>query len=171
MILKDALIHLRTPTQVVTDMATPIRILHVEDNPRFRELTSMSLEEESDDFVVESVANVGEGLDRLSNAEFDCIVADYDLPESDGLDFLQSIREDHPDLPFILFTGQGSEEIASEAISAGVTEYMQKEDAVDQFTVLAQRIENCVAQHRAEQETARTKQRLEELSNTLNDCL
>jgi DNA-binding NtrC family response regulator len=54
------------------------------------------------------------------------------MPGVDGLEFLASVREEYPDLPFILFTGKGSEEIASEAISRGVTDYLQKETGTDQ---------------------------------------
>lgn len=48
------------------------------------------------------------------------------MPGLDGLDVLERVRGEYPDLPFILFTGKGSEEIASDAISKGVTDYLQK---------------------------------------------
>lgn len=43
-----------------------------------------------------------------------------------------------------LFTGKGSEEVASEAISAGVSDHLQKESGTDQYAILANRIENLV---------------------------
>jgi PAS domain S-box-containing protein len=74
------------------------------------------------------------------------------MPTTDGLEFLQIVREKYPDLPFILFTGQGSEEIASEAIAAGVTDYMQKGGGSDQYEVLSNRVQNAVERYRTQQQ-------------------
>jgi DNA-binding NtrC family response regulator len=60
------------------------------------------------------------------------------------LEFLDRLRQHRSELPFILFTGKGNEEIASEAITAGVTDYLQKETGTDQYRVLANRIHNSV---------------------------
>ena len=51
----------------------------------------------------------------------------------DGLAFFGAVRDINLDLPFILFTGKGSEKIASEAFSAGVTDYLQKSTEVEQY--------------------------------------
>ena len=93
----------------------PVRILHVDDEPDFADLTAIHLERERDDFEVVTATSATEGLERLAESDIDCIVSDYDMPGMDGLEFLEAVREECPDLPFILFTGRGSEEIASEA--------------------------------------------------------
>jgi len=67
-----------------------------------------------------------EALDRLSSEDIDCLVAGHDLPVMDGVAFLESVRETRGDVPFVLFTGSGSEAVASRAISAGVTDYVRK---------------------------------------------
>lgn len=103
-----------------------IRILHVDDEPDFAEMTATFLEREDDRFDVEIATSPNEGLNHLKLESFDCIVSDYNMPTRDGIEFLKDVRDDHPDLPFILYTGKGSEEIASDAISAGVTDYLQK---------------------------------------------
>jgi PAS domain S-box-containing protein len=79
----------------------------------------------------------------------------------DGLEFLDVVREEYPNLPFILFTGKGDEEIASEAISRGVTDYLQKGTGTDQYAVLANRITNVVRRYRAEQEVQNGYQAME----------
>jgi len=132
-----------------------ITVLHVDDEPDFADLVSIYLEREGDSLEVLTETSGKAGLDRLDTDDIDCIVSDYDMPRMDGLEFLQAVREDYPDLPFILFTGKGSEEIASDAISAGVTDYLQKGSGTDQYTVLANRIENAVHQYRAAQEVER----------------
>lgn len=73
--------------------------------------------------------------------------------------------------PFILFTGKRNEEIASEAISAGVTDYMQKEGGTDQYTVLANRVRNAVRQYRSEQEAEQMQRRLKEVTGSSTDCI
>lgn len=103
-----------------------IRVLHVDDEPALAELTADFLRREDDCFTVETARSASEGLEQLSHDDFDCIVSDYDMPGRNGIEFLKSVRKNYSDLPFVLFTGKGSEEIAGEAISAGVTDYLRK---------------------------------------------
>lgn len=132
-----------------------IRILHVDDNPDIAAMTETFLERENERFTVETMTNTREALNRVAANPPDCIVSDYDMPGLNGLEFLEAIREDYPELPFILFTGKGSEEVASDAISAGVTDYLQKESATSQYAVLANRILNAVEGFVAQQERQR----------------
>jgi len=118
------------------------------------------LKREDDRFAVETATSASEGLDRLAADDFDCIVSDYQMPEQNGIEFLEYIREEYPDLPFILYTGKGSEEVASDAISAGVTDYLQKDGGTTQYTVLANRIRNAVENYYAQMELADREQRL-----------
>jgi PAS domain S-box-containing protein len=129
-----------------------VRVLHVDDDQQILDLTSEFLDRTDKAFSVVGETSAVEGLNRLQQEEFDCIVSDYDMPNTDGLEFLEIIREQHPDLPFILYTAKGSEEVASEAVSAGVTEYMQKEASTEQYTVLANRIQNAVERYRSQQQ-------------------
>ncbi|MFC7019192.1 MULTISPECIES: PAS domain S-box protein [Haloarcula] len=132
-----------------------IRVLHVDDDPEFTELTATFLQQEDDRFVVESASSAAEGLDHLETSVPDCVVSDYDMPGDNGLAFLETVRSEHADLPFILYTGRGSETVASEAISAGVTEYLQKSGGTEQYAMLANKISNAV--ERMEAEVARKR--------------
>ena len=137
-----------------------IRALYVADDPEFAAVAATFVERENDRFDVEVETSTDAALDRLDGERFDCIVSDYDMPTRNGIEFLQAVRAEYPDLPFILYTGKGSEEVASDAISAGVTDYLQKATGTSQYTVLANRITNAVGTYRARTELAEREERL-----------
>lgn len=129
-------------------MPSTIRVLHVDDEPEFAELSADFIERHHDDIEVVTATSMQEALASLDE-DLDCIVSDYEMPEGTGIELLQHVRGRDPDLPFILFTGKGSEEIASDAISAGVTDYLQKRPGREQYEILANRIDHAVERHRA----------------------
>ena len=135
-----------------------IQILHVDDEPDFADLTKTFLEREDDSFTVETVTRADEGLKKIKDNSFACVISDYNMPDMNGLKFLQTVRENHPDLPFILFTGKGSEAVASDAISAGVTDYLQKGSGTEQYELLANRIQNAVRVRREAERADRQEQ-------------
>ncbi len=145
---------------MVKIMANQIRVLHVDDEPGFASMTGEFLERVDDRISTVAVTAVSAGLEHLEEEEFDCIVSDYEMPGQTGIEFLKEIRASNPDLPFILYTGKGSEEIAADAISAGVTDYLQKGRGTGQYDVLANRITNLVANYRTTQQLEESQQRL-----------
>jgi PAS domain S-box-containing protein len=140
----------------------------VDDEPDFVDLAAAFLEREYDQFTVETATSASDGLDRLADTEFDCIISDYDMPSQNGIEFLEAVRNEYPDLPFILYTGKGSEEIASEAISAGVTDYLQKGSGTDQYVVLGNRIKNAVKQFRSQQALTKRNRELRRYKQMIN---
>jgi PAS domain S-box-containing protein len=148
-------------------LSAPIRVLHVDDEPEVLELTATFLRRADDRLAVETATSAPAGLDRLAGEEIDCVVSDYDMPEMDGLAFLEAVRERHGDVPFVLFTGKGSEQVASDAISAGVTDYLQKSTGTEQYEILANRVRNVVAGHRSRAVLDERTRRLETLISNL----
>ncbi|MFC7073675.1 response regulator [Halovenus rubra] len=134
-----------------------VNILHVDDEPIATDLCKELLESKDFGFAVETANSAKDGLTILDSQPVDCIVSDYNMPGTDGLEFLASVRNKYPELPFILFTGKGSEAIASEAVSAGVTDYLQKGGGTEQYELLANRIRNAVEQHHSEQQLQETR--------------
>lgn len=155
----------------MSDPSGPIRVLHVEDEPEFASLVADFIERQDDRITVEAALNAEEGLERLTGADFDCVVSDFEMPGMNGIDLLEAVREEHPDLPFILFTGKGSEEVASEAISVGVDDYLQKRPGSSQFALLANRIKNAVSKYRAERDVERTRTRHRRLIEEATDAI
>ena len=133
----------------------PIRVLHVDDDSHVVELIKNRLEKMADQITVQTATTPKEGLSMLATNAVDCIISDYNMPTQNGIEFLHTVREEHSDLPFILYTSKGSEEIASEAITAGVTDYLQKEASPGHYQLLASRIKNSVSQYRAQKELGR----------------
>jgi len=142
-------------------MTSAIQVLHVDDESSFGDLVADFLEREEDRFDVVTETGAADGLERVEQNTPDCIVSDFQMPGKDGIEFLESVREEYPDLPFILFTGKGSEEVASDAISSGATDYLQKGSGTDQYKLLANRVKNAVEQHQSKQELQRERSRME----------
>ncbi len=134
-------------------MNDSVVVLHVDDDADDRERVRRRLERLDADVEV-LTATSGEGATAtLDRESVDCVVSAYRLPGTDGLALLEAVRERDPELPFVLFTDEGSEEVASEAISAGVSDYVEKDD--EGYALLATRIRRLVERHRARRQAAR----------------
>ena len=145
-----------------------IRILHVDDEPDFAKTAARFVKREDDRVEVITETDASAGLDLLRDGDFDGVISDYDMPTMDGLEFLTAVREEFSDLPFILFTGKGSEEIAAEAITAGVTDYIQKQTGTDQYKILANRLVNAVERYHAVRHTELSRRAMETASEGLS---
>lgn len=132
----------------------PIKLLHIDDDPSVLDLTGSFLEMELDAVELTTATGPADGLEQIHAKTFHCIVSDYEMPGRDGLELLAEVREQYPNLPFILYTGKGSEEIAAEAINAGVTGYFQK-GGPNQIRRLANRVRHAAAEHRTRIESER----------------
>ena len=128
-------------------MQERIRVLHVDDDDAFAALTAEMLETKAEAITVETANSASEGLEVLAEGGIDCVVSDYEMPGTDGIEFLRAVRERYPELPFVLFTGKGSETVAAEAVEAGVSGYMQK-SGTDTFDLLRNRIRSEVDDRR-----------------------
>lgn len=138
-----------TPSK--TETAT---ILHVSVDASQSNAFSREIQERTDLTVI-TTDTVNEALhifDTMDDVE--CIVSDYDIPDIDGLAFLQSVRAQNPSIPFILFTSEGNERVASKAITARVTDYLIKERFHDQWEELASLIEESISYHQSQRSLA-----------------
>jgi PAS domain S-box-containing protein len=148
----------------------PITVLSVDDDPDLLELLATGLERESERLTVVTATSAAGALELLYRRDVDCVLSDYYMPERTGVELLRAVRETEPELPFILFTETGSEAAASDAISAGVTDYVIRETIGNQHALLRKKIVTHVERRRAERRAARTEERLQELAETSNDA-
>jgi len=141
-------------------------ILYVDDELPLCDLCRIYLEERGD-FLIEAAETAEEALGKLQDRHFDAVVSDYQMPGMDGIAFLKEVRVRYGDVPFILFTGRGREEIVIEAIRNGADFYVQKGgDPRTLFADLAHMIRNAVGKRRVAEElrASEARQRLLQIS-------
>jgi DNA-binding NtrC family response regulator len=102
------------------------RILVIDDDPEVTRLVGQVLRSAAPSFDVEAVGSAAAGFDKLASEMFDGVLLDYRLPDIDGVACLLRIRQNHPDLPVVLLTGSGSEELAVEVMKLGASDYVVK---------------------------------------------
>jgi PAS domain S-box-containing protein len=125
-----------------------IRVLYVDDDEAVLTATADYLAGLDERLAVLTETDPETALDRLQPEDIDCLVSDYWMAEMDGLEFLQAVRAEFPELPFIFYTGKGSEEVASEAISNDATAYVQKSTGTDDYELLLNRVQQAVSRYR-----------------------
>ena len=128
----------------------PLRILHVDDEESQLEFTKIFLEQIDKDITIDSVLTPEEALKLHEQQSYDCVVSDYKMMTMNGIELAQKVREKST-VPFILYTGQGSEEVAEKAFTAGVDDYLRKEAEPTHYQVLAKRIRDTVEKHRTDE--------------------
>jgi len=129
-----------------------ISLLYVDDEPDLLDLCKLFLEREGE-FSVVTIPSATSALQLLKERPFDAIISDYQMPVMDGIEFLKKVRMDFKDIPFILFTGRGREEVVIEAINCGADFYLQKGGAPRaQFSELSHKIRQAIRTKQVEQE-------------------
>src|SRR5262245_38435024 len=108
-------------------MKSPLRILHLEDNPRDAELIQAILEAEGVSCEVTRVDTEADFSASVEDGGFDVILTDYTLPSFDGLSALKLALEKCPNVPFIFVSATLGEEVAIEALKLGATDYVLKD--------------------------------------------
>jgi PAS domain S-box-containing protein len=126
-----------------------IKVLHVDDDVNISKFLKSFLETFENDIQIDSVSSATKAIEMLECTEFDCVISDYKMPEMNGIELAQKIR-DTSNVPIIMYTGQGSEEIAEKAFAVGIDDYLRKEFDSSHYQVLAKRIRVAVEKKRTE---------------------
>ena len=121
---------IETASPVMIDSAAlgkedSLHILHVDDDVCLLEVSKQILTDENQ-FEIESVTSVDEAFKKMEKQTFDAVVSDYEMPIKNGLEFLKELRTQKTDIPFILFTGKGREDVAVKALNLGADSYINK---------------------------------------------
>lgn len=125
-------------------MTETIHVLLVDEDVEVLELTETFLEREDEGLDVSTETSAPDALERLRDESFDCVVSDYSMPNMSGVEFLRSVRERAPDLPFFFFTGRDESDIEAESDDVEITGYVQKGTGTDRYGELATEIRSAV---------------------------
>ncbi|MBS3817489.1 MAG: response regulator [Candidatus Thermoplasmatota archaeon] len=122
-----------------------MKVLFVDDDELLLTQTRIFLGKSDYDFEIDIARHVEGALQKIEDTEYDAIISDYKMQARDGLDLLRAIRKKDEDLPFIMFTGKGNEEVAQEALNLGADRYIRKRgDAKSQYDKLADALEDLI---------------------------
>jgi len=128
------------------------RVLCVDDESAFLEIEKRYLEKVGE-FEVDIATSVKDAVAIMDESSYDAIVSDYQMPGSDGIEFLKMLRNAGNEITFILMTGRGREDVAIDALNSGADFYLQKGlDPKSQFYELASMIRQAVRAKQAEKD-------------------
>ena len=150
-------------SMVVADLSAQekrLRILHVDDDTGFLEVTKNILEMENY-FEIDWAKSVDEALRKLENMSYDVIVSDLEMPSKSGLDLLKTLKVQEKEIAFILFTGKGREEIAIKTLNMGADGYVSKQgDPETVYGELAHHIRQSAEKYQAKNALKQSEERL-----------
>ncbi len=149
----------------------PATILYIDDEPMLLDVAKAFLELEKD-IIVDVATSAKEGLEKLTERSYEVIVSDFQMPVMDGLALLRSIRQRWGDVPFVLFTGRGREEVAMEALNSGANFYLQKGgDPRSQFGELRHVVLQLAQRRRAEMALHDRDKKLRMITDNMRDVV
>ena len=103
-------------------------ILIVDDSSTMRKIISRSLRQAG--LAVDEIYEAGDGIDGLNalaaNKSVDLILSDINMPNMDGLEFVKQVRANGNNVPIVMITTEGGEEVIKEAISSGASDSIKK---------------------------------------------
>lgn len=138
-----------------------ISLLYIDDEKLFLEVSKLFLERDGN-FIVDTISSPLEALKAIRSKQYDAIISDYEMPGMDGIELLKQIRSEFKDIPFILFTGRGREDVVIAAINNGADFYIQKGGEPNtQFAELIYQIKRAVAKRKADEEILRKNEELQ----------
>jgi len=138
-------------------------VLIIDDEVAIRESLEALLQLEG--YSVDSSGSAEDGLARIAEHNFDLVLLDLALPDRDGIDVLEELRREDPQLAIIMITAYGTVENAVKAMQAGAANFVQK--PWDNEKLLAD-VRAAIARRRAEEENVQLKRALKQRYNFEN---
>lgn len=133
----------------MAEQASALGVLLVEDNPGDADLVREWLDqEESYLFDLHPVATLQQAQSALREGRYDAVLLDLSLPDSQGIETLNHLRENCERIPILVFSGSSSDEIRLAAYRAGAQDFIPKGD--DSGRLLARAILYAVERYRTQ---------------------
>jgi PAS domain S-box-containing protein len=146
------------------------RVLILDDSPEDRAAYRRRLSQGPDRFEFREAETGGEGLALFRDFRPDCVLLDYHLPDTDGIEVLtQLAREAGGELPaVIMLTGQGNETVAVRALKAGAEDYLAKGPGLESLPqAVRSAVEKVALRHRVEEQRRELERHRNQLRVTL----
>ncbi len=122
------------------DVKKEVNILYVEDNPGFVFLVKEILLSEKFNFIITTKDNLESGIEAVENDNYDILILDLGLPDSQGSETFNSMRMHANGLPIIIFSSIDDKFIMDELIQKGAADYIVK--GSDKMFEMNKKIEN-----------------------------
>jgi len=149
-------------------MERPIKVLLVEDSPVDSRLLQLLLGESKTMFFAWTcVTRLADAFAKLADEQFDVVLSDLTLPDSQGFETFQSLRAQAPNMPIIVLSGTDDETMAIKAVREGAQDYLVKGKA--DTHVLTRSITYAIERHRAEQALQESERHYKHLLESITD--
>lgn len=102
------------------------RILLVDDDPVLLQALPDTLRLRIPELTIDTCLSGLQALERLQTSDYDAVISDIKMPNLDGLALLAKIQLEWPNIPIILMTGHGEEELANRGLQGGAFDFVQK---------------------------------------------
>ena len=150
--------------------SSTMRLLLIEDNFDFVEsLTELLAKNRTTRFVVRATNTLHQGLRAASRGDFDAVLLDLSLPDSAGGETFRKVRANVPDLPVIILSGNGDEDLAFQLVHEGAQDYFIKGEG--DLHLLPRAIRYAIERHRIEQALQAERNLLRNVINSLRDMV
>jgi PAS domain S-box-containing protein len=147
----------------------PLKLVIIEDEEAHFNLMKRAIAKEFPDAAVHHFQEANLCLEKLDSITPSLIITDYLLPGMNGIEFLETLRQQDGDIPVIMITGQGDENIAVRAMKSGAVDYLVKSG--DFFTLLPAVIEKVFRKKRLEQSLLRFEKRFQDMAENTSDWI
>jgi PAS domain S-box-containing protein len=138
------------PDLAASNKKSVIRVLHVDDDSSILEISKLIMMDMDASLEFDNAICVDEAFKKLSTGQYDVVISDYEMPQKNGLQFLKELREGKNEIPFILFTGKGREEVVIQALNLGADHYVNKQGSPETvYSELAHLVSSAVEKSRA----------------------
>jgi PAS domain S-box-containing protein len=149
-----------------------INVLFVDDEPDIIEVAKLYLEKDPDIRVSPAHSAIS-ALEKIQEMPFDVIVSDHEMPDLDGIAFLNRLKREGCEIPFIMYTGRSREKVVIEALNSGAFFLLQKGDVSPrtQFLEMRDVILKAVGRRRALEKLKESEERYRTLAESAHDAI
>ncbi len=146
--------------------APTLHVMVLDDNPHDRQLTLRELRKEFHDVEAIEPLDNGEFREALGSGAYDLVITDFNLKWANGVDIVRAVKDARPQCPVIMFTATGTQEVAVEAMKAGLDDYVIK--SPKHYMRLAVAVRSCLDRAEVRLRALRSETRLHTLLERLN---